>query len=69
MQLIQNAAARVLAKGVLNIPGTGTKQGEAEFSVYVSHLWNNLPSQLWCADSSSYFKSGLKTFVFFEAFP
>ena len=54
--------------GLLCVPRTRTKQGEAAFSYYAPHLWNKLPVDLRSAQTVSSFKSGLKTLLFTEAY-
>lgn len=55
--------------GLLYVPRTRTKQGEAAFSYYAPHLWNKLPEGLKYAQTVSSFKSGLKTLLFSTAYP
>ncbi|MDG2565911.1 hypothetical protein P7M21_26160, partial [Vibrio parahaemolyticus] len=54
--------------GLLCVPRTRTKQGEAAFSYYAPHLWNKLPVDLMSAQTVSSFKSRLKTLLFTEVY-
>ncbi|XP_059207040.1 uncharacterized protein LOC131986205 [Centropristis striata] len=54
--------------GLLRVPRTRTKRGEAAFSYYAPHLGNKLPVDLRSAEKYSSFKSGLKTLLFTAAY-
>ena len=69
--LVPYEASRPLrssGSGLLCVPRTRTKQGEAAFSYSAPHLWNKLPVDLRSAQTVSSFKSGLKTLLFTEAY-
>ncbi|KAK9528084.1 hypothetical protein VZT92_014578 [Zoarces viviparus] len=73
LQLIQNAAARVLTKTrrvdhITPVLRVRTKHGEAAFSFSAPHIWNKVPESCRSADTLSSFKSRLKTFLFAAAF-
>ena len=50
--------------GLLIVPRTKSKHGEAAFSHYASHNWNKLPEHIRSAPTLPIFKSKLKTFMF-----
>ena len=55
---------------LLNVPYSRLATcGDRAFSVAAPKLWNSLPLQLRNSTSLTSFKSGLKTFLFKEAFP
>ncbi len=54
--------------GLLSVPKTTAKHGEAAFSFYVPHVWNKLPKNCVSAETLNYFKSRLRTFMFAAAF-
>ena len=69
--LVPYEASRTLRSsgtGLLCVPKTRTKQGEAAFSYCAPHLWNKLPADLRSAQTVSSFKSGLKTLSFTAAY-
>lgn len=54
---------------LLNVSYSRTKKfGNAAFSRYAPHLWNNLPENIRCAENINSFKSKLKTYLFSQAF-
>ena len=50
------------------VPRTFSKFGDRRFSVCGPLLWNNLPTDIKCAETLDQFKSLLKTFFYTEAF-
>ena len=50
------------------VPRTFSKFGDRRFSVCGPLLWNNLPTDIKCAETLNQFKSLLKTFFYTEAF-
>ena len=54
--------------GLLIVPRTNTKHGEAAFCHYATHSWNKLPEDLRSAPTLPVFKTRLKTYLFTVAF-
>ena len=54
--------------GLLTVPRTKTKHGEAAFCYYATQSWNKLPEDLRSAPTLPVFKTKLKTFMFTSAF-
>ena len=60
---------RSVAQKILTIPKRNMKSvGERSFSFYAPTVWNSLPTELRNVSTLASFKSGLKTFLFRQAF-
>ena len=55
---------RASGRGLLQVPGVRTKQGDAAFQVYAPKIWNSLPEDVRQASTLTTFKSRLKTVLF-----
>ena len=55
-------------QSLLAVPRTKSSLGDRSFSVVAPKLWNSLPTDLRQANSLHYFKTGLKTFLFNNAY-
>ena len=67
-QYSQIRSLRSQHKQLLLKPTVRTKQGEAAFSHYGVHLWNQLPETIKNSPTVTIFKSGVKTKLFLDAF-
>ena len=60
---------RSIQSGIFRVPKTNKVCcGDRAFSVVAPKLWNSLPSHLKSAKDTDVFKTGLKTYLFKQAY-